>query len=654
MGVTRRPRPSVSFALAPTVLSIAWLTAARPATPASLEVYGQLPTIDMVALSPDASRIAFVRSTDGTRLIQVASVEDHRVLNTLRVHDQKLRSLEWADEDHLLILTSATDLPRGLVGKKGEWSMLQVYDVARNRVTAVPHPAGRGSTLRLMNVVSGRLMVRRLKGHTILFLPGRCVYRTVLPALIRVDLEDGRETVIRRGETATQRWLVDADGEVVAEEDYYDKDRRWVLQVRRSGLLAKAATIRTEIDVPNVLGFGPGADSLVVRTYEDGFPVWKLAGLHDGTFGASVPGADHQTLTEPIRSALSDRVVGGVGVSADGESQNLFFDAGMQARWEAVRRAFDGALVSLVSASSDFGKVVVLVDGPKHGLEYVLVDLESNEATLVGKVYTGLTEPLEVRRIVYRAADGLRISAFLTLPPGRPPRKLPLVVLPHGGPAARDGAGFDWWSQALADQGYAVLRPNYRGSSLSSRFLAAGYGEWGRKMQTDLSDGVRHLVEKGIVDPARVCIVGASYGGYAALAGVALQPSVYRCAVSVAGLSDLKRMLEWSRLQYSDLAQRYWDRFMGVSGPGDPALDVISPIKHVEAVRAPVLLVHGRDDTVVPLEQSERMAEALRRARKDVEFVRLPGEDHWLSRGATRLQMLQASVAFLRAHNPPD
>ena len=176
-------------------------------------------------------------------------------------------------------------------------------------------------------------------------------------------------------------------------------------------------------------------------------------------------------------------------------------------------------------------------------------------------------------------------------------------------------------------------------------------------MQTDLSDGVRYLAEDGTIDPKRVCIVGGSYGGYAALAGATLDPGVYRCAVSVAGPADLRRMLKWTNEQSGrsdNLSQRYWDRFMGVSGPADPALQSISPIEHLAAVTAPILLIHGRDDTVVPYEQSEVMASALKRAGKAVEFVTLNHEDHWLSRSATRLQMLEATVAFLRTNNPPD
>jgi dipeptidyl aminopeptidase/acylaminoacyl peptidase len=143
----------------------------------------------------------------------------------------------------------------------------------------------------------------------------------------------------------------------------------------------------------------------------------------------------------------------------------------------------------------------------------------------------------------------------------------------------------------------------------------------------------------------------------AALAGVTLDPGVYRCAVSVAGISDLKRMLDWvsdRHFNRHNIEERFWHRFMGVSGPGDPLLDTISPIKHIDVVNVPVLLIHGRDDTVVDFEQSTVMFDAMRHAKKDVEFVSLQHEDHWLSRSETRLQMLATSVAFLRAHNPPD
>jgi dipeptidyl aminopeptidase/acylaminoacyl peptidase len=202
-----------------------------------------------------------------------------------------------------------------------------------------------------------------------------------------------------------------------------------------------------------------------------------------------------------------------------------------------------------------------------------------------------------------------------------------------------------------------VLQANFRGSTGYGRsFMEAGYGEWGRKMQTDLSDGVRWLASEGIIDPERVCIVGASYGGYAAMAGMTLDAGVYRCGVAVSGVSDLRRMVNWEARQEGrndSQTVRYWNRFMGAARLNDRALDALSPAYLAQASAGPLLLLHGRDDTVVPIDQSRIMAEALRRADKPVEFIELQGEDHWLSRTETRHKMLSETVRFLERHNPP-
>ncbi|HLY78156.1 MAG TPA: S9 family peptidase, partial [Caulobacteraceae bacterium] len=297
------------------------------------------------------------------------------------------------------------------------------------------------------------------------------------------------------------------------------------------------------------------------------------------------------------------------------------------------------------------------VEAPTEAPAIAFIDLDAKTASYVGTVYDDLKpgDAAPVRSVAYKASDGTPLGGYLTLPTGRPAKNLPLIVFPHGGPASRDAPGLDWWAQAMASRGYAVLQVNYRGSEgFGKAFLEAGYGQWGRKMQTDLSDGVRYLAAAGTIDPKRVCIVGASYGGYAALAGATLDPGVYRCAVSVAGLSDLRRFVAWTHRQHGDATQRDWDRFMGAKGPTDPRLDEISPADHVSAATPPVLLIHGKDDTVVPFEQSQIMADALKRAGKPADLVVLSHEDHWLSRGETRLQMLRATMAFVEANNPPD
>jgi dipeptidyl aminopeptidase/acylaminoacyl peptidase len=620
-----------------------------------LEAYGRLPDLEDVAISPSGERLAFVTTKADERLIVVHSLADHTTVAGLRVGNQKLRGISWADDNHLMVTTSVTTLPLGFVGMNYEWYLLQVYDLRTHKSRPVPDPDSvrlRTDT-RLMNVISGPTMVRSVNGHTLLFVSGVYVTDRALRALFRVDLDTGEQSLTRFGSKSTQGWFVGMDGEVTAQEDYYDEEQRWALKIRRDGSLKEVASMHAGIDLPEVLGFGPDGDTLLTQSIEEGNPVWKLLSLRDGTF--QPPMAERKVFDGPIEDPRTRRLIGGVQV--EDFASYVFFDPRLQHRWDAILRAFPGDHLRLVSASDDFKKIVVRVDGPGHGLAFELIDMDTYQATLVGAVYEGVTRPLEVRRITYSAADGLTVPAYLTLPAGPAAKGLPLVVLPHGGPAVRDTADFNWWAQALADQGYAVLQPNYRGSALGRPYLEAGFGQWGRKMQTDLSDGVRYLVKEGIVDPARVCIVGGSYGGYAALAGVTLDPGVYRCAVSIAGVSDLKRMLEWVNAKHRSegrLEQRYWDRFMGASGPRDPALEAISPIKHIDAVSVPVLLIHGRDDTVVPFEQSTLMYDALRRAKKDVELVALKHEDHWLSRSDTRLQMLQTSITFLRTHNPAN
>jgi len=315
----------------------------------------------------------------------------------------------------------------------------------------------------------------------------------------------------------------------------------------------------------------------------------------------------------------------------------------------ALGEAFGGQRINLVSWSRDRQKFIVRAEGAGNPGSYFLFDRQRGSADQLADTYPNIPrENVATPQVIsYTARDGLEIPAILTLPPGGEVDNLALVVLPHGGPEAHDTVNFNWMAQFIASRGYAVLQPNFRGSSgYGAAFFEAGHGKWGREMQWDISDGVLDLIDQGVVDPDRVCIVGFSYGGYAALAGATFTPELYRCVVAGAPISDIPQMMAWDRERssYYSWGLRYWQ---DIIGDDYTLLREISPALHAENVRAPVLLFHGTDDTVVAFEQSLIMQRALSAAGKDVELVTLDGDDHWLSTGPTRIQMLTELERFL-------
>jgi len=620
---------------------------------APLEVYGRLPDIDDVTISPDGTLLA-VSSTLSTedRVVSIHKVSDKSVVNVLRLGKEKLRWVQWAGSRHLLVTTSTTALVRGLEGPKREYWMTISYDIAKKKqVLLLDNQAG------AMNVVYGPAMVRKVDGDLTAFVQGvYFVDNRGRVTLFAVNLDKGRTKMIEARSEDTDDWLVDGDGVPLAQSQYDQSRGVWSLRIKgpRGWTVVDQAT--SPMGSYGVSGLGrDGKSVLVAMNDADGSTVYREYG--QGGAHADLP--MERPFDGLIRDPATGALIGGVTLVGD-DLRYQFYDAKNESAWKAVQKAFPGDRVSLASWSDDRRKIVVLVDSPTDGPAYALIDLDAKSANWLGESYSKLAaaDISEVRPVKYKAADGLEITGYLTLPKGKPAKNLPLIVLPHGGPEGRDSPGFDWWSQGLASRGYAVLQPNFRGSEgFGHDFVRAGFGEWGKKMQTDLSDGVRYLAKEGLIDPKRVCVVGASYGGYAALAGATIDTGVYRCAVSVAGPSDLKRMLVDNQERYAtanNAAMRYWLRFMGADGVRDPDLAAISPAKLAAKADIPVLLIHGKDDTIVPYVQSKIMADALTKAGKPVQFVTLDGEDHWLSRGASRQRMLVETAAFIEKHNPPN
>jgi dipeptidyl aminopeptidase/acylaminoacyl peptidase len=628
--------------------------AASAAVP-PLSVYGRLPNIEQVEISPDGTKLA-VAITDGEKRMLVIreAAEGGKLITAMNFADSKLRGVQWAGMEHVLITTSSTADVVGLSGPKREYLMAFDFNLVTKKQRLLLN--NQDAT---MNVVLASPVVRFIDGVPFAFVQGiHFATNYGQNTLYKINLKTGVTRRLEGGSDETDEWLVATDGQPMAQSLYDQKQGEWSLKVKSERGWTTAERAVSKMGSRGLSGLGRDGRSVLVwlddendedKTY---LREYALDGSH-----VTVPGSEK--FDSLIHAPDGSSLVGAFSLVGD-ERRYTFFDAKLQASWNAVIKAFPGEQVSLASWSDDKRRLIVQVDSPTLGPAYALVDLNTKSAQLLGDTYLGLTPEgvSEMRPIKYKAADGLEITGYLTLPRGKDPKNLPLVVLPHGGPQGRDTLGFDWWSQALASHGYAVLQPNFRGSEgFGYSFVKAGFGQWGKAMQTDLSDGVRHLTKQGTIDPKRVCIVGASYGGYAALAGATLDKGVYRCAASVAGPADLKRMLIDSNRLYSssnNSTMRYWLRFMGADGVKDPDLAAISPAKLADKVEIPLLLIHGKDDTVVPYVQSTLMADAMKKAGKPVELVTLPSEDHWLSRGASRLQMLTSVVGFLEKNNPPN
>ena len=643
-------------------------TAARGGTAAlaeeqALAAYGQLPSFEHLALSPDGSRLAYIGTVGTERHMLVKNLADGRKLvDFTAANGQKLRSLHWADNDHVLATVSMTTDVSLWGGQRDEYFGVIAADLQTGQAWDVlKFPGGVANNAGRLNLVSGRVRARQIDGETWLYLYGIFASGAEWESrgqMMKINLVKRTHTIVESRDVYRQYGrLMDESGNLVAVSGYDNEHRHWQIKAGAGGRLQPVMSGDAEIDIPTLEGISPDGQDVWLVTWNNGISTPSSLSLADGkpaSPGKVRAGVHREAWDTVLLQGRNDHVVAGVIEGAIGETYE-FLDPKVDVQWQRVIKTLGGVRPTFVSASDDFGRVIAQIQAPTGPL-YLLVDMAAAKFTALGPEYRQLPAVAEVRAIEYAAGDGLTIPAYLTLPAGLQARSLPLVVMPHGGPESRDVGGFDWWAQALANEGYAVLQPNFRGSTISRAFVVAGHGQWGRKMQTDLSDGVRYLEGQGIIDPARVCIVGASYGGYAALAGISLQHGIYRCAVSVAGLSDLHRMLRPKAgfRTEENYGARYWERWLGVTNADDLSVDARSPLRHADAVEVPLLLIHGKDDMVVPYEQSSWMADALKRLHKPVDLVDLKSEDHWLSHTQTRVQMLGEVAAFLKTHNPPD
>jgi len=357
-------------------------------------------------------------------------------------------------------------------------------------------------------------------------------------------------------------------------------------------------------------------------------------------------------LSRAAFSEATDELVG--TVYFDDRKRNYWKDRGFEEDFLFLRSKFSNREVGLADMSGDDGRWLVMISGDTDPGTYYLFDRGTKEVTKFGALRPDLPQEklAPMMPVRYRSSDGLEIPGYLTLPYGREAKNLPLLVMPHGGPWARDYWGYNGTAQFFANRGLAVLQPNFRQSTgYGKKFYAAGRHEWGDKMQDDLTWGVKDLVSKGVVDPKRVAIYGGSYGGYAALAGLAFTPEVYAAGASFVGPSNLFTLLN-SIPPYWESVRRQFDYFVGdPKSPEDAErMKRQSPLFSVDKMRAPLMVVQGANDPRVKQAESDQIVQAYRKRGQAVEYLVAADEGHGFARPDNRLAAMLALERFLHRH----
>ena len=470
--------------------------------------------------------------------------------------------------------------------------------------------------------------------------------------LMDVDLSSGKSKVRRKATQNVVDAVLSPDGDIRAEVRYRDKGSLG----HEVSVVAGDKTIferdRIDFNPIDVWGLDTTGENLIVFLSEgEPYGLFRMA-LSDG---ALTPLDSRGGLVGPVIDKRMRNVVG--FEYPDDFTVQILEDPALKSQVSAIAGAFPDASVTVESWSDNRMLSIVKVESPGMPADYYLFESASGALSPVGNVAPHLSgRPLgHIAPIHYTAGDGMEIPGYLTLPPGktREDGPFPLILLPHGGPESRDTLAFDWWAQAYAAAGYAVLQPNFRGSSgFGLPFRDAGYGEFGDKMVQDVIDGAAWAVEQGIARPGEACAVGASYGGYSALMVPLQQAGVVKCVVAVNAVTNPFALT--GSADADSFFSNYVERYLGVDRFSAKAdRDRISPVARIGEYTVPILMLASEEDSTVPFEQSERFRGAARNG-PDVEFVTMEGEDHYLRTSPGRYNVLLNSLDFLGRYLPVE
>lgn len=500
--------------------------------------------------------------------------------------------------------------------------------------------------------------------------------------LRKVNVNTARSERVEGGTLFTFNWVVDVNGTPVLRQDSVQNGRGFAWLRRGPGQRSWTEVARFR----GAAAANSGPDFQPIGYATQPGQVFVLA-RRDGadTSGLHVYDTATGNYTETIQTNPNFDITDAELDSANNVLQAACWwaqrwtceakDPAFGERWTSINNALgDQVNVMLVDRSDDGNLWLIYTFGPQDLGTYYLYNHSTRALNSIISQRSGINPALlPTQHVVeYTTSDGQRQWGYLWLPPGvtrAQARNLPTIVVPHGGPEGRDVWGSDPFAQSFSSQGYAVFQPNFRGGGGFGRaFVVAGHGQWGQRMQEDVADATRHLIQAGITDPNRVCINGWSYGGYVAFTASFMNADIFKCSVAGAGVSDLRAMLRWVRTGNRNDVQgggggggsqstsyQYWTDAIGDPNRDDAGLDAVSAAQNASRVGMPLLMIHGDEDITVPIEQSILMQRAMERAGKPTRLITLEDIDHYASpnNGDAWRIVLGEALGFFNEHIGP-
>ncbi|KAF0174003.1 MAG: S9 family peptidase [Hyphomonadaceae bacterium] len=626
------------------------------------------------SLSPSGRYLAGIKQDGDYDALVVIDLTTRQMSTIQRANEAtgvRLGWVDWKTDDRLVfgalykvVLQTRTRTGSRINQEEAEEDIWIPRVVSTARTGGAVVSVFEGHSNRLAVRIAPTLLVDRLQrdpDHILL-----SAYSPTGLALWKANVLTGQVSKVDQGGFQTAGWITDSTGAQVMRFEalprrtgfrYFRRgpgSREWVQFLE----LKRAEAANSTIFTP--LGAAPEPGKVYVAARPEGQDRASIYAFDTATgeYGAPLLGHPVADLDVPIIDQANHQLL---GACADVQRiECVGATPAITRHLRAIDRFFgQSAHFMIAEVSQDQKTWLLAVEEPASPMAYYVYQRDAASITPITRTRNSLADvALAATKVIsYKSRDGTDLWGVVTNPPaaGAPPKAL--IVMPHGGPEARDGSGFDTWAQFLASRGYVVFQPNFRGGSGFGRaFAEAGYRQWGRRMQDDITDGVKHLADTHVIDPARVCIFGWSYGGYAALAGGALTPDLYKCVIAGAGPSDLLEMLSYERVEEGrgSAGYSYWVRIIGDPSADRDALIAASPRRQARAFTAPVLLLHGDDDDIVPVEQSRIMRDALVEAGKSVKLVELKEENHHLEKYANRVIFYREIDAFLAQHLPAN